>query len=171
MLTGLLSKPAQAEQTILYYFASYAFMNLGAFAVVGWLERTSGIHEVSQYQSMAYTRPYLAVLLTLFLVSLGGLPPTAGFFGKFYLFRAVLEANHVWIIVIAVLNSAISFYYYLRVVISMFTPEKEIAVVPSARISLPVFVVLVVTLLGSLWLGLFPEVFSNLAKTLSIASS
>ena len=72
---------------------------------------------------------------------------------------------------IAVINSAISFYYYLRVVISMFTPEKEIAAVPSVKMSLPVFVVLVVTLLGSLWLGLFPEVFLNLAKTLSIASS
>jgi NADH-quinone oxidoreductase subunit N len=171
MLTGLLAKPAQSEQTILYYFATYAFMNLGAFAVVGWLERTSGIHEIPQYQSMAYTHPYLAVLLTLFLVSLGGLPPTAGFFGKFYLFRAVLEANHVWIIVIAVINSAISFYYYLRVVISMFTPEKEAAAFPSAKVSLPVFVVLIVTLLGSLWLGLFPEVFLNLAQTLSIASS
>lgn len=171
MLTGLLAKPAQSEQTILYYFATYAFMNLGAFAVVSWLERTSGIHEISQYQNLAYTRPYLAVLLTLFLVSLGGLPPTAGFFGKFYLFRAVLEANHVWIIVIAVINSAISFYYYLRVVISMFTPEKEAAAVPFARLTLPVFLVLVVTLLGSLWLGLFPEVFLNLAQTLSIASS
>jgi NADH-quinone oxidoreductase subunit N len=171
MLTGLLAKPAQSEQTILYYFATYALMNLGAFAVVGWLERTSGIHEVPQYQSLAYTRPYLAVLLTLFLVSLGGLPPTAGFFGKFYLFRAVLEANHVWIIVIAVINSAISFYYYLRVVISMFTPEKEVVATPFAKVSLPVFVVLIVTLLGSLWLGLFPEVFLNLAQTLSIASS
>lgn len=171
MLTGLLAKPAQSEQTILYYFATYAFMNLGAFAVVSWLERTSGIHEISQYQNLAYTRPYLAVLLTLFLVSLGGLPPTAGFFGKFYLFRAVLEANHVWIIVIAVINSAISFYYYLRVVISMFTPEKEAAAVPFTRLTLPVFLVLVVTLLGSLWLGLFPEVFLNLAQTLSIASS
>jgi NADH-quinone oxidoreductase subunit N len=171
MLTGLLAKPAQSEQTILYYFATYALMNLGAFAVVSWLERTSGIHEIQQYQSMAYTRPYLAVLLTLFLVSLGGLPPTAGFFGKFYLFRAVLEANHVWIIVIAVINSAISFYYYLRVVISMFTPEKEAAAAPFAKLTLPVFVVLVVTLLGSLWLGLFPEVLLNLAQTLSIASS
>ncbi len=93
------------------------------------------------------------------------------FLENFICFRAVLEANHVWIIVIAVINSAISFYYYLRVVISMFTPEKETAVVPSAKLSLSVFVVLLVTLLGSLWLGLFPEVFLNLAQTLSIASS
>jgi NADH-quinone oxidoreductase subunit N len=171
MLTGLLAEPAQAQQTILYYFASYAFMNLGAFAVVAWLERTAGVHEISQYQSMAYTRPYLAVLMTLFLVSLGGLPPTAGFFGKFYLFRAVLEANHVWIVVLAVINSAISFYYYLRVVIAMFTPEKEPITAPTARVSLPVLVVLALTLIGSLWLGLFPEVFLNLARTISMAAS
>ncbi len=171
MLTGLLAQPAQGQQTLLYYFATYAFMNLGAFAVVAWLERTSGMYEISQYQGIAYTRPYLAVFMTLFLVSLGGLPPTAGFFGKFYLFRAVLDENHIWIVVIAVINSAISFYYYLRVVISMFTPEKEPTAVPAGGVSLPVFVVLVLTVLGSLWLGLFPEVFLNLAQSLAIASS
>ena len=171
MLAGLLASPHQAQQTLLYYFATYAFMNLGAFAIVAWLERTAGIHEVSQYQSMAYTRPYLAILMTLFLVSLGGLPPTAGFFGKFYLFRAILEQNHVWIVVLAVINSAISFYYYLRVVISMFTPEKETIAAPSGRVSLPVFVVLVLTVIGSLWLGLFPEVFLNLARAISMAAS
>jgi NADH-quinone oxidoreductase subunit N len=171
MLTGLLAAPGQAQQTILYYFATYAFMNLGAFAVVAWLERTADIHEISQYQSMAYTRPYLAVLMTLFLVSLGGLPPTAGFFGKFYLFRAVLEQNHIWIVVLAVINSAISFYYYLRVVISMFTPEKEPVAVSAVRLSLPVFVVLVLTVIGSLWLGLFPEVFLNLARSIAMAAS
>ena len=64
MLAGLLAAPLQAQQTLLYYFATYAFMNLGAFAVVAWLERTAGIHEISQYQSMAYTRPYLAILMT-----------------------------------------------------------------------------------------------------------
>jgi NADH-quinone oxidoreductase subunit N len=171
MLSGLLAEPAQAQQSILYYFATYAFMNLGAFAIVAWLERTAGVHEISQYQSMAYTRPYLAILMTIFLVSLGGLPPTAGFFGKFYLFRAVLEANHIWIIVLAVINSAISFYYYLRVVISMFTPEKEPLAAPTARVSFAVLVVLALTLIGSLWLGLFPEVFLNLARTISMAAS
>jgi NADH-quinone oxidoreductase subunit N len=171
MLTGLLSAPGQAQQSILYYFATYAFMNLGAFTVVAWLERTAGIHEISQYQSMAYTRPYLAVLMTLFLVSLGGLPPTAGFFGKFYLFRAVLEQNHIWIVVLAVINSAISFYYYLRVVIAMFTPEKEAVAAPAGRVSLPVFVVLALTVIGSLWLGLFPEVFLNLARAITMAAS
>ena len=83
----------------------------------------------------------------------------------------MLEQNHVWIVVLAVINSAISFYYYLRVVISMFTPEKETIAAPSPRVSLPVFLVLVLTVIGSLWLGLFPEVFLNLARAISMAAS
>ncbi|HEY4491761.1 MAG TPA: proton-conducting transporter membrane subunit, partial [Acidobacteriota bacterium] len=114
--------------------------------------------------------PVLAVCMTLFLVSLGGLPPTAGFFGKFYLFRAVLEAGHVWAVVLAVLNSAISFYYYLRVVLSMFTPEKEVTVSAAgiAALSLPLVVSLALTVWGTLTLGLFPNFFLELARTISL---
>lgn len=170
MLAGLLASPEQAQQSILYYFAAYVFMNLGAFAVVSYLERYSGMLHVAEYQGLAYSKPALAVSMTLFMVSLGGLPPTAGFFGKFYLFRAVLESGYVWLVVIAVLNSAISFYYYLRVVISMFTPEKEPQPAPAGRMSLPFIVILAVTLWGTVSLGLFPNLFLELARAVSILS-
>jgi NADH-quinone oxidoreductase subunit N len=170
MLLGLLASPDQAQQSILYYFAAYIFMNLGAFAVVAYLERTNGIITVDQYQSLAYRRPVLATCMMLFLVSLGGLPPTAGFFGKFYLFRAVLESGHVWAVVIAVLNSAISFYYYLRIVISMFTPEKEAFTATEARIALPILVSLILTVWGTISLGLFPGFFLELARAVSFFS-
>jgi len=170
MLLGLLASPEQAQQTILYYFAAYIFMNLGAFAVVSYLERTDGIITIDQYQSLGYKRPAVATCMMLFLLSLGGMPPTAGFFGKFYLFRAVLQSGQIWAVVIAVLNSAISFYYYLRIVISMFTPEKEAAMVPSTGLALSIIVTLVLTVWGTLSLGLFPGFFLELARAVSLIS-
>jgi len=170
MLLALLAPPDQAQQSILYYFAAYVFMNLGAFTVVAYLERHAGILKISEYQGLAYTRPIIAVCMTLFLVSLGGLPPTAGFFGKFYIFRAALQGGHVWAVVLAVINSAISFYYYLRVVISMFLPEKETAVVGKLQLSLPVIVTIVLTVWGTISLGLFPGFFLELARAASLLS-
>jgi NADH-quinone oxidoreductase subunit N len=171
MLLGLLASPVQAQQSILYYFAAYIFMNLGAFAVVAYLERSAGIITVDQYQSLAYTRPVISTCMMLFLLSLGGLPPTAGFFGKFYLFRAVLQEGHVWAVVLAVLNSAISFYYYLRIVIVMFTPEKEAAQIQAGqRIALPLIVTLILTVWGTISLGLFPGFFLELARSVSLFS-
>jgi len=168
MLTGLLASPEQAQQSILYYFAAYVFMNLGAFTLVNYMERTRGVLNISQYQGLAYSRPALAVCLTLFLLSLGGLPPTAGFFGKFYLFRAVLQAGNIWIVIFAVINSAISFYYYLRIVIAMFTPEKEGAPVAASRLSLPLILTLVLTVWGTVSLGLAPGFFLEIARAASI---
>jgi NADH-quinone oxidoreductase subunit N len=168
MLLGLLASPDQAQQSILYYFAAYIFMNLGAFAVVAYMERTDEILTIEQYQSLAYRRPVLATCMMLFLVSLGGLPPTAGFFGKFYLFRAVLLSGHTWAVVIAVLNSAVSFYYYLRIVISMFTPEKEPLPASAVRLALPMIVTLILTVWGTISLGLFPGFFLELARAVSL---
>lgn len=170
MLVGALAAPEQVQQSILYYFAAYVFMNLGAFTIVEYLERTARITEVDQMTGFTYARPVLAVLMTVFLMSLGGLPPTAGFFAKFYLFRAVLDSGQVWIVILAVLNSAISFYYYLRIVITMFTPEKERALSPLAAVTLPLIIVLILTLWGTITLGLFPNKFIELARAVQIAS-
>lgn len=170
MLVGVLAAPEQVQQSILYYFAAYVFMNLGAFTIVEYLERTARITEVDQMTGFTYARPVLAVLMTVFLMSLGGLPPTAGFFAKFYLFRAVLDSGQVWIVILAVLNSAISFYYYLRIVITMFTPEKERALSQLAAVTLPLIIVLILTLWGTITLGLFPNKFIELARAVQIAS-
>jgi NADH-quinone oxidoreductase subunit N len=168
MLLGLLAAPDQAQQSILYYFAAYIFMNLGAFAVIAYLERTAGFSNIDQYQNLAYSRPILATCMMLFLLSLGGLPPTAGFFGKFYLFRAVLQEGYVWGVIIAVLNSAVSFYYYLRIVIAMFTPAKQEVAVPVGGMALPLIVSLIITVWGTISLGLFPGFFLELARAVSI---
>lgn len=170
MLIGTLAAREQVQQAILYYFAAYVFMNLGAFTIVAYLERTSGAKEIEQYTGLTYSRPILAVLMTIFLMSLGGLPPTAGFFAKFYLFRAVLDAGNVWAVVLAVLNSAISFYYYLRIVIAMFTPDKEREAAPAPSLSMSLILVLALTLLGTITLGLMPNFFIELARAVQMAS-
>jgi len=170
MLTGLLASPDQAEQAVLYYFATYIFMNMGAFTIVAYLDQTSDILTVSQYSGLAYARPLLATCMLIFLVSLGGLPPTAGFFGKFYLFRAVLEQRHVWLIMIAVMNSAISFYYYLRIVYAMFTPMKAETGISPVQMSRPFVFVLCITIFGTISLGLFPNFFLQLARSISLIS-
>jgi NADH-quinone oxidoreductase subunit N len=170
MLTGLLASPEKAQQTVLYYFATYIFMNLGAFTIVAYLEQSSNILTVPEYQGLAYKRPILATCMLLFLVSLGGLPPTAGFFGKFYLFRAVLEQGYVWLVILAVINSAISFYYYLRIVYSMFTPVPEVQIAAPSRLSSSMIFILLLTLWGTVTLGLFPNFFLEIARAISLIS-
>jgi NADH-quinone oxidoreductase subunit N len=170
MLVGMLANPGAAQEVILFYFAAYVFMNLGAFTVVSYLERNAGMMRIPDYQGLVYSRPMIALSMTLFLVSLGGLPPTAGFFAKFYLFRAVLQSGYVWVIILAVLNSAISFYYYLRVVISMFTPEREMRVLPASGFSLSFVLILALTVWGTIILGLFPNFFVELARSVSLLS-
>ncbi len=137
-------------------------MNLGAFCVVvttgaNGPERT----QIDDYAGMGLTRPVLAVVMALFMVSLAGLPPTGGFVAKFYVFSAAVKAGYVWLAVIAVLNSVISVYYYLRLVVVMYMqdlPEEEAQTSPavSPRGWSYAFVALLLTVIGTLNLGIFP---------------
>lgn len=114
---------------ILYYLLAYTLMNIGAFAVVLLVARKGDRFEnVDDYAGLAKRHPILAAGMTLFLVSLAGFPPTAGFFGKFYVFGAAVTANMIPLVVIAVFNSLISVFYYLRPVVAMYfkpSPEDE----------------------------------------------
>jgi NADH-quinone oxidoreductase subunit N len=147
-------------QGLLYYGAAYSFMNLGAFAVIGALQRRLGVtSNLSTFAGLIRREPRLAILMTLFLLSLTGIPPTAGFFGKFYVILAAVQAGG-WLTVlavIAVLNATAAAFYYLRVVVYMFMrePAGEIAVLPHGRL---VWAGLAVTTALTIVLGLFPGV-------------
>jgi len=148
---------------VLFYLAAYTFMNLGAFAVLAYLKTQqpgSFAYSLADFAGLARRSPWAAVLMSLFLFSLTGIPGTAGFAGKFYLFNAVVRADLVWLAVVAVLFSAVSAYYYLRVMVYMFfrEPEREYAVREPISGSLAaslalctVGVVLIGLLPGSLW--------------------
>jgi NADH-quinone oxidoreductase subunit N len=140
----------------LFYLLAYSLMNLGAFAIVTLLGR----HEdkfvnLTDYAGLGVKRPGLAALLSIFLLSLAGVPGTAGFAGKFFIFRAALESGLVWLAIIGVITTVISFYYYLYVIVQMYMrdPIEEFA---DVRIPTSVKLALLISVVGTLYLGVLP---------------
>jgi NADH-quinone oxidoreductase subunit N len=107
-------------QGMVIYMITYLFMNLGVFAVVIQVYSANRSHQIEEYAGLAQRSPGLALLMTFFLLSLAGLPPTAGFFGKLILFGAAIQAGLVWLAIVAVVNAVISVYYYWNVVRCMY---------------------------------------------------
>jgi NADH-quinone oxidoreductase subunit N len=165
---GSTSDPAQrnaAITAVIFYLLTYAVMNLGAFAVVQMIARAGDRRtEVEDYNGIGFQSPWLAFCLSLFLLSLLGMPLTAGFIGKVMVFRAALDQGYYALVVIGVLNTAISAYYYLRLIIVMFFRERTTAWT-APRIPASVGVALVITILGVLYLGLFPGRIINALQT------
>jgi NADH-quinone oxidoreductase subunit N len=150
-----------------FYTATYAAMQVGAFAVItqitGYNER---LRTADDYTGLALKRPVLAAFLTLFLISLIGIPFTGGFFGKFYVFSAAIHASNVWIAVIGLLNSGVACFYYLRLLATLYArPTAETAQTEAARgLSIPAGVGLTLAAAATLVLGIFPGHFLNLAQ-------
>lgn len=160
-----------AIAAVIFYLLTYAVMNLGAFAVVQLIARASDRRtEVEDYNGIGFQSPWLAFCLSLFLLSLLGMPLTAGFIGKVMVFRAALDQGYYVLVVIGVLNTAISAYYYLRLIIVMFFRERTTAwtapLVPAS-----IRVALVITILGVLYLGLFPDRVINALQTKTVVSA
>jgi NADH-quinone oxidoreductase subunit N len=170
MLVGFAAYAAgqiQGLEGLLYYSAAYAFMNLGAFAVIAALQKRLGVtSNLSTFAGLIRREPALALLMTLFLLSLTGIPPTAGFFGKFYVILAAVQAGG-WLTVLAVLavlNAAVAAFYYLRVVVYMFMrePQTEIPTLAHGRL---VWSGLAVATVLTIALGLFPNVLLDIVGT------
>src|ERR1700730_2142008 len=141
---------------VLYYLAVYALMKLGAFMMVSQLGGEAERHlELDDFYGLASRQPVAAACFSLFLLSLLGLPVTAGFVGKFYIFDSALASHLVWLAVLVALNSVIGSFYYLRVIVVMYMREPHQDWTP-ARMSWAVTVVLLVAAAGTLYLGLFP---------------
>ena len=110
---------------MLVYLFVYAFMQLGAFAVLVLMRRHDVVgDELKDLNGLFFRQPFAAIAMLLFMLSLGGIPPTAGFMGKFWLFSAAIESGYVWLAVIGVLNSAVSLYYYIRIVVFMMLKNE-----------------------------------------------
>ncbi len=157
---------------VLIYLLAYVFTNVGAFAVVTAIETATGKVEVKDYAGLVRRSPWLAALMTIFLLSLTGIPPTGGFLGKLFVFGAAVQSQ-MWILLgIAAINSVVAAFYYLNVVRYMFfTPTDEVA--ESVPVALPLRVALGVTALVTLLLGLAPGPLiawaSDSARTLLFA--
>ncbi|MBI5853923.1 MAG: NADH-quinone oxidoreductase subunit N [Nitrospirae bacterium] len=152
--------------SVMLYLAVYAFMTIGAFAVVAML-RKGGVEgdEIDDFTGLAKRQPVGAFLMLVFLVSLAGIPPTAGFIGKFYLFMAAVDAGLAWLAVVGLLFAAVSAYYYLRVVMVMYMrePDPSAGIIPHLATSPSMTIVLVCALAGVLFFGLFPDPLVSLA--------
>jgi NADH-quinone oxidoreductase subunit N len=141
----------------MFYAVAYAAMNVGAFAVVGHFANAGEQYvTLEDYEGLGKSSPLLAAVLTIFLLSLIGIPITGGFFAKFYVFSAALRANLIWLTIIGVLNSAIGAYYYLRIIVVMYMrePRKQVPVSP---VSFGVGTALAVCLFATIYLGIFPN--------------
>jgi NADH-quinone oxidoreductase subunit N len=141
----------------MFYLAAYAFTNLGAFAVVTYFARKGEKYvSIDDFAGLAQRQPAMAAMLTIFLLSLIGVPLTGGFFGKFYIFKAALDANLVWLAVLGLLNSAVAAYYYLRVLVVMYfrDPADSVEALPPAGPAMKLAVY--ASAAGTLILGIFP---------------
>jgi NADH-quinone oxidoreductase subunit N len=163
LLVALVASSRLGGASVLFYLLAYTFMNLGAFAVVIALARADGERTgIEEYAGLGWRYPFLGAALALFMFSLAGIPPTAGFMGKFYIFSAAIQANYVGLAIIGVLNSVLSVYYYLRVTVVMYMGEGEGA--PAAgRLAPALGLAVLVAILGTLQLGLFPARFLEMA--------
>lgn len=147
----------EGVSAVMFYLAAYVAMNIGAFAVIShFAHREERYVEIKDYAGLGFRFPVPAFCLSLFLFSLIGVPLTGGFFGKLYVFRAALDAHLVGLTVIAVLNSALAAYYYLRVVVFLYMhkPEEEMAAPPMTEAFSLVMVACVAVVI---WLGVFPN--------------
>jgi NADH-quinone oxidoreductase subunit N len=156
----------QGIAAAMFYTASYAAMNVGAFAIIshagGYEDR---LLSVADYRGLAYRSPLLGGALAFFLLSLIGIPFTGGFFGKFYVFTAALHSGEVWLAVIGLLNSGVAAYYYLRLLTSVYgkpTDDAPVQSVPRLKISLTFALLLTVS--ATLILGIFPGTVLSMAQ-------
>jgi len=149
---------------VLFYALVYVFMNIGVFTVVALIGRENDRKShIEDYAGIGFKQPLLAACLSLFLLSLAGIPLTAGFAGKFFIFRAAIKSHLTWLAIVGVLNSAVSVYYYLRIVVIMYMKEAAEDYVP---VSVPpsVAFVLCFTAFAILQAGIYPDFLISLAK-------
>jgi len=162
VLMGIVPGTERGLTATLVYLFIYSFMQLGAFAIVVMLRRQDVIgDELKDFSGLNFRSPFAAFAMLIFMLSLGGIPPTAGFMGKFWLFSAAIDAHYYWLAVIGVLNSAISLYYYLRVVVFMYLKKETIGSEPVLTPALTT--ALIIAVAATLILGVYPRALFELA--------
>src|SRR5881392_3007257 len=158
LLVAFACLPANGIPAAMFYSASYAAMNVGAFAVVGHFAGAGERYvSLQDYAGLGKRSPLLAAILTVFLLSLIGIPITGGFFAKFYVFSAALQANLVGLTIVGVVNSAVAAYYYLRLIVVMYMREpREDLPLPLASIPAGLGIALALSLAATVYLGVLP---------------
>ncbi len=166
LLLGVLALNENAQSAMLYYTAAYSLSTICAFAILMLVEDAKGDSNYESFNGLARNNPALAFIMTLALLSLAGIPPLAGFFGKYYLFANAIENSHIdnsyiWIVVIAVLNSLMGIFYYFKVIVAMFSKETALE---KLNIKGSYLFILMAAAFAVVVLGLFPQIITGLLK-------
>jgi NADH-quinone oxidoreductase subunit N len=154
MLMGVVVLSNGGISAVLIYFVVYLFMNLGAFYSVMIIAEKIGSEDIDSYKGLGYRAPFIGVALTIFLLSLTGIPPTAGFIGKLYIFASLIDARWFWLAIVGVLNSVVSLYYYIRIIRNMFLRSPE-GNTESLSVSFGQVIVIIIILIPTLLFGLY----------------
>ena len=161
ILLGVVAATSRGVASVSFYLFVYLFANMGAFIAAITFSNTTGSDEIKDYAGLSQRSPALAAMMAVFMLSLVGIPPLAGFTGKYYLFSAAIEQKYFWLVVIAILTSVISLYYYVGVIRQMYfqtsTVEKPIAMPIALKVSL------IISVIGVLLFGIYPNIFLNFA--------
>jgi NADH-quinone oxidoreductase subunit N len=168
LIIGLLCMQDGAA-AIVFYLLAYTFMTVGAFALVAYFEHAGAGTSLREYIGLGRRHPVASVVLAIFLFSLAGIPPTAGFFGKFYLFKSAVDQGLVALTIVAVINSMISAYYYLRVTVYMYMQKEETQTTDKITPSTSIAIAVGICLLFVLAIGLYPTPYLEAARA-SVAS-
>jgi NADH-quinone oxidoreductase subunit N len=158
ILVGIIAANDVGKASILFYVLAYAVTNLGAFGVMAALSTSEReFDDIREFNGLWHARPGMAALMSVFLLSLGGFPPMAGFIAKWYVFGAAVQTGHYWLAIVGVLSSVVAVFYYLRIVIAMYmTEEREGALEPLPRLPGLALVGLTLAVAGVLYLGILP---------------
>jgi NADH-quinone oxidoreductase subunit N len=162
LMLGIIATTNTGKAAVLFYLLAYSVTNLGALGIVALLGTPQKPHdELRDFAGLWKSRPGLAALMTLFLLSLGGFPPTAGFIGKWYIFSAAVERGHYWLAIIGVLSSVVSVFFYLRIVVMMYMSEG--AEIARPRVPATAMAGLLLATVAVLYLGVLPTRVLELA--------
>ncbi len=164
VLVGLAAANKDGISSAMFYLLVYCITNIGAFGAIILARTEDGESlNISDYAGLGFRKPLLALFMTIMLLSLAGFPPTAGFVGKFYLFRSAVEAGQIWLVIIGAINTAISAFFYLRVVVTMYMrePEEELDFLayPGSLV-----VALLIAAIGVILIGILPSYVLDSAK-------
>ena len=153
-------------ESITFYLLAYTLMNMGAFGILAALARKDQNNEtVDSFAGLGFRHPAYAAAMTICLISLAGIPPTAGFFGKFYIFLAAVRAHMIPLAIIGVLNAVVSVYYYLRIVVAMYMQEPGVEIERDRVLWWPAALAVTISVAGILIMGLLPARFMTLAAS------
>lgn len=155
ILVGIAANNQIGKSGVIFYLFSYTFMNLGAFGILSLMEREEKNLSYDDYSGLGFRHPVLAAFMSIFLFSLAGIPPFAGFFGKYYVFVAAIDAGLTWLAILGVLMSVVSVYYYLRLIVVMYFREGDQQL--PVTISRASYAVIILCILAVIELGVYPS--------------